>query len=143
MGNPTEFLDIIINGKHVGCISLELLANKVPKTAENFDSLSTEEKDLVIKVSTFHRIIPRFMCQSGDFTCHNGTGDKSIYGEKFDDENFFLKYTGPGILSMANAGLNTNSSQLFICTARTEWQECGLKEGEGGMNIVIVTFPLL
>ncbi|RWS19581.1 peptidyl-prolyl cis-trans isomerase f: ppif-like protein [Leptotrombidium deliense] len=118
---PRVFLDVTAAFEPLGRIVIELRDDVVPRTAENFRALCTGEKGFGYKGSTFHKVVPNLMLLGGDFTKHNGTGGRSIYGDKFEDENHSLKHTGPGIVAMANSGPNTNNSQFYITTVKAKW----------------------
>ncbi|CAI5771997.1 SUMO-protein ligase 2-like isoform X2 [Podarcis lilfordi] len=118
--NPIVYLEVSADDEPLGHVTIELFSNIVPRTAENFRALCTGEKGFGFRNSIFHRIIPDFICQGGDITRQDGTGGQSIYGEAFEDENFEIKHTGPGLLSMANRGRDTNNSQFFITLKKAE-----------------------
>lgn len=133
------FFDISAGGSPIGKITFQLYDDKVPKTAKNFYELCKARNGSTYRNCLFHRVIPGFMLQGGDFTHHNGMGGQSIYGPRFEDENFIYKHDKPGLLSMANAGPNTNGSQFFITTVATPWldgKHVVFGEVEGGMDVV-------
>ncbi|KAF7797671.1 hypothetical protein EIP86_008871 [Pleurotus ostreatoroseus] len=123
------FFDIEIGKRPAGRVVFKLYDDVVPRTARNFRELATGQNGFGYKGCSFHRIIPQFMLQGGDFTKNDGTGGKSIYGTKFADENFERKHNRPGLLSMANAGKNTNGSQFFVTTVATPWLDGEVIEG--------------
>lgn len=125
-GNPVVFFDVTIGGHNSGRVKMELFADQVPKTAENFRQFCTGEfrkggKPTGFKGCPFHRVIKGFMIQGGDFLRGDGTGCVSIYGDKFDDESFDMKHTGPGLLSMANSGPGSNGCQFFVTCDACDW----------------------
>ena len=149
MANPKVFFDITIGGQQAGRVTMELYDNVVPKTAENFRALCTGEKGvgksgkpLHFKGSSFHRVITEFMAQGGDFTAGNGTGGESIYGMKFPDENFNVKHTKRGDLSMANAGPNTNGFSLILVVVGNHWV-CLVVRGRSLLFVAVVGDPWL
>ena len=141
MINTEVFLDFTVNNESIGRIELELFDDVAPKTVDNFKTICAGTEDMNGRYDNcpVHRIIPNFMMQSGDFTRGNGMGGESIYGFKFEDENFILKHDKPGILSMANSGPNTNGSQFFITFEPTPWlngHHVVFGEVTNGMNIL-------
>lgn len=133
------WMDLSVGGKPAGRIVIGLFGKTVPKTARNFAELAKKPAGEGYKGSKFHRVIRDFMMQGGDFTKGDGTGGRSIYGDRFDDENFKLKHYGAGWLSMANAGKNTNGSQFFITFKQTTWlddQHVVFGKVVRGMNVI-------